>query len=149
MNGMVVELYFILDLGFDGDLWALSRSAHVWIVRSPRNEAAARAVWERDADTRSSPSGVTVFDGSIDATATFYASLGTIALHHDEFSSPEPWSTIHVVGLPIDRVRPERVAKALSVDAVRLAPEAGGFAITCAARRGEGPDGASRRKRSR
>lgn len=38
---MIHEVYFILDTNFDGDLWALSRKAHVWILQSSRNDAAA------------------------------------------------------------------------------------------------------------
>ena len=42
------EVFFVLDVAFAGDLWALSRHAHVWIIKSPHNETAARAVWDRE-----------------------------------------------------------------------------------------------------
>jgi len=33
------EVFFILDDSFSGDLWSLSRSAHVWLIKSTQNEA--------------------------------------------------------------------------------------------------------------
>jgi hypothetical protein len=136
------EVYFILDETFDADLWALSRNAHVWLVKSPHNDAAARAVWEKEAGLYSPLFGVTTFDGFTDLVGGFYDLLGTIDQHHDEHSAPEPWSTIHVVGLLPDDVRPTLIADELSLQAVSLEPVCGGFTIRRVPKKGCADDAA-------
>jgi hypothetical protein len=142
---MTHDVYFILDRKFDGDLLALSRSAHVWLIKSPHNESAAQSVWEQHSDTSPPGSGVTTFGGAVDVIRSFYGLLGTIDQHHDEYAAEGPWSTIHVLGLPQDDVQPELIADELCVQAVTLEPDGRGFAIRRAAQQGDTPDGVSRR----
>jgi hypothetical protein len=136
-------VYFILDRGFAGDLWSLSRDSHVWLIKSTCNEVAARLVWAREPDGHSPLRGVTTFDGGEDTSDSFYRFLGTMDEHHGEYSAPEPWDTIHVIGFPLDRARPDRIADELGVETVLLAPEGGGFAIRRAAQQGDAPDDTS------
>jgi len=140
------EVFVILDARFAGDLWRFSRAGHVWLTRSAENEAAARAVWDREPEEYSPLRGVSLFDGSGDACEDFYGMLETIEDHHDEYSAAGPWNTIHVIGLPVRTVRPDRIAEELSVEAVGLDMEGDGFAIRRAAQPGDAPDGASRRR---
>jgi len=130
---MIHEVFFILDHRFSGDVWALSRSAHVWLIKSPQNDAAARVVWDRESDSYSPLQGVTTFDGAQDVNDSFYNFLSTIDQHHDEYSAPEPWSAIHVIGFPLDRASPDRIADELGVEVFLLKSEAGGFTIRRAA----------------
>ncbi len=127
------EVFLILDTSFDGDLWSLSREGHVWIVQSPENDAAARAVRERETEGYSPLRGVTTFNGSEDVNAIFYSYLGVIDCHHNQSAAPQPWDTIHVVGLSRKMVRPERIAESLGVESLVLTKEPQGFAIRRAA----------------
>ena len=140
------KVFFILDPGFAGDLWSLSRASHVWLIKSPQNDAIARVVWDRETEERSPLWGVTTFDGTQDAMETFYSFLGTIDQHHDEYSAPEPWEAIHVIGFPMDSARLDRIAEELDVDAVVLNLEGGGFSIRRPAQQAAPADGASRRR---
>ena len=104
------RVYFVLDTNFTDDLWLLSRTAHVWLIRSVHNEAAARTVWERGESIYSPLFGVTVFDASENTIETFYDLLGTIDQHHGEYSTAEPWFSIHVAGLSLEHAQSERIA---------------------------------------
>lgn len=126
------EVFFVLG-DFDGDLWSLSRVHHVWLVASAHNRSLAKDVWARESkdhgETAGVMSGVTTFDGSVDAVADFYALLGTIDQHHDEHSASEAWSSIHVRGLPLADVDATRIDGELEGRCVKLVCETGGFAI--------------------
>lgn len=122
------EVYLVLDPQFDGDLWSLSRAAHVWIIQTAENEAAARAVWDRESEGLSPLRGVTTFDGSGEAYDDFYRILPTIEEHHAEYSAPEPWNAIHVIGLS-GNIQRDRIADALGIDAFEVIKEGKGFAI--------------------
>lgn len=127
------EVFFILDPYFTGDLWSLSREAHVWLIESAHNKALAQAVWERETKEHSPLIGVTTFEGSDDPSETFYRFLGTIDDHHNEYSAPRPWDTIYVIGFPLERASQDRIAEELGVDSVRLDSQSSGFAIHRAA----------------
>ncbi|HEY0765018.1 MAG TPA: hypothetical protein VGD61_21750 [Pyrinomonadaceae bacterium] len=122
------EVYLVLDPQFADDLWSLSRGAHVWIIKTAENEAAARAVWDRETERHSPLRGVTIFDSSGEAYDDFYRILPTIEDHHDEYSAPEPWNAIHVIGLS-GNIRRDRIADALGVDDFEVVKEGEGFAI--------------------
>jgi hypothetical protein len=126
---MTHEVYFILDTRFQGDLWELSRSSHVWLVDSPANAILARAVWDRETDGYSPRRGVSTFTGSESAIESFYGFLGTIDEHHNEFSASSPWGAIHVKGVSLGEVEPDRVAEELGLDEAVLEAEGEGFAI--------------------
>jgi hypothetical protein len=129
------EVYLILDPHFDGDLWSLSRAAHVWIVESAENDVASRAVRARETEGYSPLHGVTTFNACEAVLPHFYDSLSVIDCHHNQSAAPRPWDTIHVVGVPRKRVRASRIAEALNVEGVALENERQGFAIRRRTRR--------------
>ena len=126
-------MFFILDHRFSEDLWSLSRSAHAWLIKSPQNDVTARVVWDRESESYSPLQGVTIFEGAQDVNDSFYKILSTIDQHHDEYSAPEPWSAIHVIGFPLDRASPDRIADELGVEVFLLKSAGGGFTIRRAA----------------
>ena len=122
-------MFLILEPEFDGDLWELSRGAHVWIVDSARNTAAASAVWDRKPDSEWPTQGVTTFVPQDDVTASLYSMLGTVDEHHGEYSAAVPWQAIHVRGVAIDDVSETRIAEELGGVSIHLLREDAGFAI--------------------
>ena len=132
-RAMSHEVFLILDHEFSGDVWALSRSAHVWLIKSPQNDAAARVVWDSESKSDAPLQRVTTFDGAQDANDSFYNLLSTIDRHHNEYSAPEPWSAIHVIGLPLDKASADRIAAELGVEVLLHKSEGDGFTIRRAA----------------
>ena len=72
---------------------------------------------------------MSLFNASEVATDSFYSYLGTIDDHHDELSAETPWSAIHVIGLPMQSVEPDRVSEELGVQVTLTQNEDGGFSI--------------------
>lgn len=134
------QVFFILR-DFDGDLWSLSRGAHVWLAHSPVNDAAARCVWDREVGGHSPLSGVTTFDSSGDCLADFYQFLETIAVHHNEHSAPTAWRAINVRGVRVEQIDADRIRDALDCDHLQILPELDGFAIIRAAQQGHAAGG--------
>ena len=112
------DVYIILDRGFAGDLWSLSRKTHVWLIKSKCNEAAARLVWDRETGGYSPLNGVTTFEGADGTGDSLYGILSTIDEHHDEYAAQLPWGTIHVIGCRWESVRPGRIAEELGGEKV-------------------------------
>lgn len=133
------KVFFILR-DFTGDLWALSRGAHVWLVHSPANAEAAHCVRGRETGGHSPLSGVTTFASSGDCLADFYRFLETIDEHHNENSAAPPWRSINVRGVPVEQVDADRIRDALDCDHLQLLPESGGFAIVRVAQYGAAAD---------
>ena len=130
------EVHFILDPDYRGDLWSLSRRAHVWICSSPANDAQYQRVCDQETEEYSELQGVSSFELGSDVVATFYGFLGTIDEHHDGDATTPPWSRIHVVGLSSKVVSMDRILAELAPAAVAIDPDAGGFTL----RRIERPD---------
>jgi hypothetical protein len=78
----------------------LSRHRHVWAVRTPIIEAAARTIWDESAKG-SLESGVTVFNGTGDAEADLSSILAVVEEHHGEYSHDPPVSMIEVFGVGV------------------------------------------------
>ena len=125
----VHEVSFIFDVEFSGDLWALSRGAHVWLIKSEHNDRITGSVWDRETEPYSPMHGVSTFGDASDPTSSFYSFLGTIDQHHDEFSAPRPWDVIHVIGLALEPLSTEKIANELLLESAHIEKEAGGFAI--------------------
>ena len=129
------HVFFIL-CDFHGDLWSLSRGAHVWLVHSPSNDEAARRVWDREPVGHSPLSGVTTFDSSGDLLADFYQFLVTIDEHHNQYSASPHWISIHVRGVGVEQIDADRIGAALECSHVRIMPESDGFTIIRAVQHG-------------
>ncbi len=127
------DVFFILDPKYRGNLWDLSRKGHVWICKSPCNDLATREVWDRETEEYSPLRGVSSFESAEDAVRAFYAFLGTIDEHHDEYAAASPWDTIHVMGLKTERVSRDRILEELVDVNVTLEPKSDGFVIRRAA----------------
>ncbi|MBC8329844.1 MAG: hypothetical protein H8E31_13975 [Planctomycetes bacterium] len=123
------QVAIVLDRCFGGDLWTLSREVHVWIVRSDHNEGVARAVWNRETEEFPVKQRVTVFDGAREPGSALFSILGTVDLHHNEYSAPEPWDSILVVGLTSGAVDLNLVARELGGISLSVSPEDEGFRI--------------------
>lgn len=75
----------------------LSDGCHVWAVRTPEIEAAARTTWGRSV-AGSLESGVTVFNGTGGAEADLRSIIAAVEEHHGEYSHDPPVSKIEVYG---------------------------------------------------
>jgi hypothetical protein len=122
---VIHEVILILRRDFEGDLWSLSREAHVWIIQSPENSLAVQAVRERETEGYSPLRGVTSFTGGDDVSADFYDLLSVIDCHHNQSAAPRPWDKIHVIGMPRRITRRKQVAEVLGVPvAIDYEPQA-------------------------
>jgi hypothetical protein len=88
----------VVSSDYASRLAELARDRHVWAVRTPAIEAAARAIWDGSA-TGSLESGVTVFNGTGDAEADLSSIIAVVEEHHGESSHDPPVSTIEVFGV--------------------------------------------------
>jgi hypothetical protein len=123
---------FLIFGEFDSDLWSLSRDRHVWLMASPGNDVQARRVWDRESKPYTALSGVTTFPCKGSSLAELFGMLLTVDGHHDEWSVDDPWTAIHVRGIPVDGVTGQRVSFELGFGC-RVLPEDGGFVIIRAA----------------
>jgi hypothetical protein len=123
------QVHFILDAAFGGDLWSLSRRAHVWICHSPQNDMHIRDVSARETESYSQLCGVRSFELGADPRATFYAFLGTLYSHHDGDLEHGPWDAIQVSGIDARDVSIERIVAELFGAEVVLEPLERGITI--------------------
>ena len=104
---------FILDENYSKDLWAESRTCHVWIVESENNTPKIKDVWERD-DDYSQLKGVTSIANIKDKVETFYEYLDTIDMHHGgDYPDIEEWKIIKVMGLEMELIDKDRIENEL------------------------------------
>lgn len=89
----------VLDCGFGERLITLAQNGPVWIIDNPDNQAAAETCWNLNPIARYL-NGVTVFKGfDTSPEDTLIGNLGTIDLHHGEYSAPTPYSVLEVIGV--------------------------------------------------
>ena len=89
----------VFDGSFGDRLQSLARKLHVWIMKSPENEAAvqkyaATVAQTPDEDPLGRDSGVTIFDGN-ELTEGLVESIWD---HHGEFAHDPPLSAVIVIG---------------------------------------------------
>jgi hypothetical protein len=96
------KVAIVLDPDYGNKLASLAAGAHVWIVDTPANRAAASEYWAQNARHKVE-SGVTTFKFSENASRleTCLDILATVDLHHGEYSSNPPYSELEVIGLPL------------------------------------------------
>ena len=116
-------VYLILDLAYSGDLWALSRDAHVWVLKSPANDVAVRTVWDAEVEPYSTERGVSCFHWEGDLVGGFYSALGDIDKHHDAYEADVAWTSIFVIGLSLEVVSAERACETLGFEVLMLRAE--------------------------
>jgi hypothetical protein len=88
----------VVDPQYGEQVIELARDRHVWLVRSPRNDEAAAALWQ-DASEHTLQDCITTFNGADSPESAFIAILGTVELHHGEYSHDPPLSVIETIGL--------------------------------------------------
>lgn len=88
----------VLDPEFGERLERLAGGGPVWIIDSPANTPVAHRLWKQpDLDRRFG--GITTFKGPAGSLEDMFLSeLGTIDLHHGEYSASPPYSVIQVLG---------------------------------------------------
>ncbi len=110
MNGILMnntEVYFILDKEWNGNLYQTSRSRHVWICNSIKNNAQIKQVWELD-NSVCINKGVTSFELNDDVIDVFYDFLPTIDEHHAQ------WKRIVVFGIPHTEINKTEIEKIMN-----------------------------------
>jgi len=90
----------VVDTGFGDKLSNLASRIHVWCVDTPENRAAAEIIWQQNAHPYSIERGVTIFSTDLNASPDqiVASELGTIDLHHGEYSHDPPFSVLNIYG---------------------------------------------------
>ena len=100
----------VVDPDYGEGVRELSRDRHVWIVRSPINDAVVEAV-RADSDEHSLESGISRFNGGDSPEESFLSILGVVEEHHGAYSHDPPLSVIEVFGVgATDAIREEVAA---------------------------------------
>ncbi len=92
-------VHVVVDPVFGQRLVDLPAGEPVWIVASPINEPVVRQLW-RQRPTESHLDGITMFQPHGSPEGAFLGELGSIDLHHGEYSARPPYSVLEVVGCP-------------------------------------------------
>jgi len=95
---MRYRVVLVMDPQCGDRLRLLAKDAHVWAIRSPENERAAEAFWERlpvgTTYSEQLESGITVFN----VQPLGLGLLDSVIEHHGEFSHDPPVDAIDVLG---------------------------------------------------
>jgi hypothetical protein len=96
------RVFVVLDREYGDRLSSLADNEPVWIVDTPTNRAAAKAVWVSQPH-RDHLDGITTFKVSDDCSPenALINELPTIDLHHGVYSANPPYTVIEVVGAQI------------------------------------------------
>lgn len=89
----------VVDRAFGEKLRAVQTGQPVWIVMSPENEPVVRSLWasQAAADYLTGITGFRWADG-VSPEELLLGELDTIDLHHGQYSSPDPWMEVVVIG---------------------------------------------------
>jgi hypothetical protein len=100
----------VVDPDYGEAVRPLSLSRHVWIVRSPRNNAVVEAM-RAQCNEHSAETGVSTFNAGGTPEESFLSILGVVDEHHGEHSHDPPLSVIEVVGVAAtDAIREQLAA---------------------------------------
>ena len=115
----------VVDPNFGERLASLPAHEPVWIIDSHANTPVAHRLW-KDRPAENHLTGITTFKPGPKLTAEeeLVCQLGTIELHHGEYSANPPYTVIEIIGCtPSDRVRAALAERGFRVDS----PTANGF----------------------
>lgn len=104
MSERINTVRLVVDRNYSGELTSLATDSHVWLIESPLNHDAAASYWKlhpaSDVET-----GLTTFTAADDDTASeaCLKILGTLDLHHGEYSGDPPYSVLEIVGARLSR----------------------------------------------
>jgi hypothetical protein len=99
----------VVDPTYGERVVGLAQECHVWLVRSGLNDEVA-ATLRKDADGYTLEDGLSTFNGAESPEASFLAILGTVELHHGEYSHDPALSVIQVIGLNVSEVVKDALA---------------------------------------
>jgi len=90
----------VVDPEFGERLCAVAKETPVWIVDTPLNRAAVEVAWNPEQHL---PNGVTTFRVEPNSTPEEWCAkiLGTVDLHHGEYSQDPPYAVVEVIGTPL------------------------------------------------
>jgi hypothetical protein len=93
------KVYAVVDREFGEQLAALESGVPVWIVKTPLNLLVAERLWNKGNPSHHL-TGITVFNdcASMSPEQLFLGELGTIDLHHGDYSSDPPYTILEVLG---------------------------------------------------
>jgi hypothetical protein len=89
----------VLDRCFGDRLITLAQDGPVWIIDSAQNREVVNICWNKN-PVLDHLVGITLFKG-LDTTSPedlLIGNLGTIDLHHGEYSAPIPYSILEIIG---------------------------------------------------
>ena len=90
----------VVDPDYGKHVRDLSRDRHVWIVRSPVNDAVVEVV-RAQAEEYSLDSGISTFAAGESPEASFLSILGAVEEHHGEHSHDPPLGVIQIIGVDL------------------------------------------------
>ena len=109
-----------MDPTFGERLASLPAHEPVWIIDSPANTPVAHRLW-RERPAENHLTGITTFKsgGNCSPEEELLAQLGTIDLHHGEYSANPRYTVIEVTGCtPSDRIRGSLAERGFTVDSL-------------------------------
>lgn len=97
------KVIVVLDREYGEQLPELPDSVPVWVVDTPPNRAVAERLWAERRD-ESHLTGITTFkvQSGCSPDDILVGELGTIDLHHGEYSSQPPYSILEVIGTSLN-----------------------------------------------
>ncbi len=93
------RVHVVVDPAFGQRLADLPADEPVWIVASPTNNPVVRQLWQ-ERPTKSHHDGITLFQPHGSPDDAFLGQLGSVDLHHGEYSAQPPYSLVEVIGCP-------------------------------------------------
>jgi hypothetical protein len=99
MNADAYKVALVVDKDFGEKLLELASRLHVWVCSTPQNRKLAAVFWAEQA-AHSLECGLTTFkvDDGHSPEEMCVNIIGTIDLHHGEFSHNPAWSVLEVYG---------------------------------------------------
>lgn len=100
MPGPKHKVTLVLDFAFGQKLHLLATESHLWVIDPPIDRIAASEYWAKNSENKVE-SGIMTFKVSEneDTSEICLRILGTIDLHHNEYSSTSPYSVLEIIGL--------------------------------------------------
>ena len=100
------KVAIVVDPEFGDQVADLIAKIHVWIVDSPSNRVAVKAIWcKGQKQGEGQQFTATTFTVDFAATRVDWCAgiLEAVDLHHGEYSNARPYSVIEVYGISIDK----------------------------------------------
>ncbi len=118
----------VVDREFGLRLREILPAGPIWVVDTPANREAAQKLWA-EFPGHNHLTGITLFDFGATSTPAeiLIGNMGTIDLHHGEYSADPPYTVIRVIGCTLE---PEVQASLIEFGFDSFVPTADGFGAT-------------------